>query len=133
VNAPSASLGGWLRRGSGRGQVTRVHGFDQALLWVAVALLAWGLVMVYSASIALPDSPKFARYAHSFFLQRHAMYLALAFVVGLLVFQVPIAAWERWAPWLFVLALLLLMLVLIPQVGKGVNGARRWIVLGPVS
>ena len=40
----------------------RVPGFDQALVWVAVALLAFGLVMVYSASIAMPDNPRFARY-----------------------------------------------------------------------
>ena len=39
----------------------RVLGFDQALVWVTFALLAWGLVMVYSASIALPDNPRFAR------------------------------------------------------------------------
>lgn len=39
----------------------RVLGFDQALLWVTFALLAWGMVMVYSASIALPDNPRFAR------------------------------------------------------------------------
>lgn len=111
----------------------RVHGFDQALLWVMVALLAWGLVMVYSASIALPDNPKFARYAHNFFLTRHALFLGIAFVAGLLAYQVPLAVWERWAPWLFVLSLLLLVLVLIPHVGKGVNGARRWIALGPLS
>lgn len=124
----------WLRRrGAAVGEVTRVHGIDQALLWVMVALLAWGLVMVYSASIALPDNPKFARYAHSFFLTRHALFLGLAFVVGLLTFQVPVAVWERWAPWLFVASLLLLIVVLIPSIGKGVNGARRWIVLGPLS
>jgi cell division protein FtsW len=111
----------------------RVQGFDQALLWVMVALLAWGLVMVYSASIALPDNPKFARYAHSFFLTRHALFLGVAFVAGLLAYQVPVMVWERWAPWLFVLSLLLLVLVLIPHVGKGVNGARRWIALGPIS
>src|SRR6187397_1608786 len=69
----------------------RVLGFDQALVWVTVALLAWGLVMVYSASIAMPDNPKFARYAHSFFLTRHALFLGLAFVIGLLTFQVPVA------------------------------------------
>jgi cell division protein FtsW len=135
VNAATATFGGWLRRraGVGAGQVPRVHSFDQALMWVMVALLAWGLVMVYSASIALPDNPKFARYAHSFFLARHALFLVLAFVAGLLAFQVPLATWERWAPWLFVVALLLLVLVLIPQIGKGVNGARRWIAFGPLS
>jgi cell division protein FtsW len=111
----------------------QAHGVDQPLLWITVALLAWGLVMVYSASIALPDNPKFAHYAHNHFLLRHALYLALAFVAGLLTFQVPVAAWERWAPWLFVLSLLLLVVVLIPQVGKGVNGARRWLAAGPVS
>jgi cell division protein FtsW len=100
---------------------------------VTVALLAWGLVMVYSASIALPDNPKFGRYAHTFFLSRHALFLVLSFAAGLLAFQVKLETWERVAPWLFVLSLLLLVIVLIPQVGKGVNGARRWLVLGPVS
>lgn len=111
----------------------RVRSFDQALLWVMVALLAWGLVMVYSASIALPDNPKFARYDHSFFLTRHAIFLLVSFVAGLLAFQVPVASWERLAPWLFVLSLLMLVVVLIPHIGKGVNGARRWIALGPIS
>ena len=111
----------------------RVQGIDQPLLWVTVALLAFGLVMVYSASIALPDSPKFARYAHTHFLVRHALSLALGFVAALLAFQVPLARWEKAAPWLFVASLLLLIVVLIPHVGKGVNGARRWISLGFMS
>src|SRR5438094_668892 len=106
------------------------YSLDQPLLWVTVALLAWGLVMVYSASVAMPDNPKFARYAHDYFLTRHALFLGLAFVAGLLTFQVPVASWERWAPWLFVLSLALLMVVLVPFIGKGVNGARRWIGLG---
>ncbi|MCG2595355.1 putative lipid II flippase FtsW [Ramlibacter sp. XY19] len=111
----------------------KLHAFDPALVWVTVALLAWGLVMVYSASIAMPDNPRFGRYAHTFFLARHALFLVLAFVAGLLAFQVPIEKWERWAPWLFVVSLLLLVIVLIPHIGKGVNGARRWLVLGPMS
>ncbi|MEO7941082.1 MAG: cell division protein FtsW, partial [Burkholderiaceae bacterium] len=49
----------------------RLQSFDQVLVWVTVALLVWGLVMVYSATIALPDNPKFARYAHTHFLVRH--------------------------------------------------------------
>lgn len=128
----AAGRGGWTP-GQARQDSARVHAFDPALLWVSVALLAWGLVMVYSASIALPDNPKFSRYAHTFFLARHALFLALSFAMGLLAFQVKMETWERIAPWLFVASLLLLALVLIPGIGKGVNGARRWISLGPVS
>lgn len=108
----------------------RMAGFDQGLLWVTVALLMFGLVMVYSASIAMPDNPKFARYAHTHFLIRHVLSLAVAFTVAVLAFQVPLATWEKMAPWLFVISLLLLILVLVPFIGKGVNGARRWISLG---
>ncbi|WP_411877965.1 putative lipid II flippase FtsW [Polaromonas sp. YR568] len=108
----------------------RMAGFDQALLWVTVALLMWGLVMVYSASVAMPDNPKFARYAHTHFVVRHMLSLAVAFIVAVLAFQVPLATWEKVAPWLFVVSLLLLILVLVPFIGKGVNGARRWISLG---
>ena len=107
-----------------------LSGFDQALVWVSVALLMFGLVMVYSASIAMPDNPKFARYAHTHFLMRHVLSLVVAFLVALLAFQVPVRTWEKLAPWLFVLSLILLMLVLVPFIGKGVNGARRWITLG---
>ena len=108
----------------------RMAGFDQALLWVTVALLMWGLVMVYSASVAMPDNPKFARYAHTHFVVRHMLSLVIAFIVAVLAFQVPLATWEKLAPWMFVVSLLLLILVLVPFIGKGVNGARRWISLG---
>ena len=111
----------------------RVLAFDQALVWVTVALLAFGLVMVYSASIAMPDNPKFARYAHTYFLTRHAFFLVISFVAALITFQIPVATWEKAAPWLFVGSLLLLVVVLIPHIGKGVNGARRWISLGFMS
>jgi cell division protein FtsW len=108
----------------------RMAGFDQALLWVTLALLMFGLVMVYSASVAMPDNPKFARYAHTHFVVRHVLSLGVAFVVGVLAFQVPMSVWEKLAPWLFILSLMLLILVLVPFIGKGVNGARRWIALG---
>jgi cell division protein FtsW len=118
---------------SATGSVPQVRGFDQPLAWVVVALLLWGLVMVYSASIAMPDNPKFARYTHTYFLVRHAMWMAMAFVAALVAFQVPIAAWEKAAPWLFVASLVLLIAVLIPGIGKVVYGARRWISVGPFS
>jgi cell division protein FtsW len=107
-----------------------VMGVDRALVWVIVSLMLWGLVMVYSASVALPDNPRFARYASTHFLWRHLASIAVAVSLALLVFQVPIAQWEKYAPWLFVISLLLLIAVLIPGIGKVVNGARRWIALG---
>ena len=122
-------LGGQSLSGTHSSPVN-LSGFDQALVWVTVALLMFGLVMVYSASVAMPDNPKFARYAHTHFLMRHVLSLAVAFVVALLAFQVPVSTWEKLAPWLFVASLILLMLVLVPFIGKGVNGARRWITLG---
>lgn len=119
--------------GRSAGQPVRLSDFDHALIWVVVALLAWGLVMVYSASIALPDNPKFSRYAHTHFLTRHLLSLAVAFVVALIAFQIPMARWEKLAPWLLLASLVLLVAVLIPGIGKGVNGARRWISLGVMN
>ncbi|PKO60628.1 MAG: putative lipid II flippase FtsW [Betaproteobacteria bacterium HGW-Betaproteobacteria-18] len=112
---------------------SHAQGFDQPLVWVTVALLLWGLVMVYSASIAMPENPRFARYTHTYFLLRHAMWLVIALMAALMAYQVPLSTWEKAARPLFVLSLLLLALVLIPHVGKVVYGARRWISLGPLS
>ena len=114
---------------------TPVHlsGLDWSLVWVTLALLMWGLVMVYSASVAMPDNPKFARYAHTFFLTRHVLSLFIAALAAFVAFQIPMSSWEKYAPWLFVFSLLLLMLVLVPFIGKGVNGARRWIPLGVIN
>ena len=86
-------------------------GLDQALIWVTVALLAWGLIMVYSASIAMPENPKFSRYTHTHFLLRHGVSIAVAFVAALIAFQIPIETWEKAAPWLFVVSLILLIVV----------------------
>jgi len=93
-------------------------------------LVMLGVVMVYSASVALPDNPKFAAYTQTFFLQRHLLALAIAFVAALVAVQVPMSVWEKQAPWIFVVALILLVLVLVPFIGKVVNFSRRWIPLG---
>lgn len=140
-------LGQWWRRGReaagrlpirdgtplGAGRAAPVAGFDVALMWVVICLLALGLVMVYSASVALPDNPKFAKYTPTYFLYRQAIFIAVAFVAALITLQIPISVWERWAPWLFAGSLALLIVVLVPFIGKGVNGARRWIPLGFMS
>ena len=114
-------------------QAAQLHTVDVALMWVVGVLLTWGLVMVYSASIAMPDNPKFSNYAHTHFLSRHILSIAVALVTALIAFQVSLEKWERWAPMLFVVSLVLLAAVLVPGLGKDVNGAKRWISLGPTN
>ena len=109
---------------------SRMMEYDQPLLWAVLILVTLGLVMVYSASVALPDGPKYAKYSSSHFLVRHAISIGIAFAIGIMAFKVPLKVWERLAPAIFALAFILLIFVLIPGVGKGVNGARRWIPLG---
>ena len=109
---------------------SRMMEYDQPLLWAVLILVTLGLVMVYSASIALPDGPKYAKYSSSHFLIRHAISIVIAFTVGVLAFKVPLKVWDRLAPAIFALAFIMLIFVLIPGIGKGVNGAKRWIPLG---
>ena len=112
---------------------SRMMEYDQPLLWVAIVLLTFGLVMVYSASIALPDSPRYANYREAHFLVRHAFALFIGLSMGLVAFQILVKVWDKYAPKLFVISLILLVIVLVPFVGKGVNGARRWIPLGVMN
>lgn len=107
-----------------------VQGVDQALLTVLAAILAWSVVMVYSASIALADAPRFGDMSNEYFLIRHVVSIGMAFVAAVLVFQVPMDVWRSNARLLLVVAIVALILVLIPQVGISVNGARRWLPLG---
>jgi len=109
---------------------SRVSSLDHALMAVVSTLLVWGAVMVYSATIAMPDNPKFVGYTHNYFLVRHLASIAMGLVACLIAFQVPVQTWEKYAPVLFMASLALLVAVLIPHIGKGVNGARRWISLG---
>lgn len=108
-------------------QRSKMMEYDQPLVWVVLLLMLLGMVMVYSASIALPDSPKYASYKNTHFLMRQAMFIVISLMVGLLAFRVRVETWQRWAPYLFVGTLVLLLLVLIPGIGKGVNGAKRWL------
>lgn len=108
-------------------QRSKMMAYDQPLVWVVLLLMLFGMVMVYSASISLPDSPKYAHYDHAHFLIRQAMFITLSIFISLLIFRVRMETWQKLAPYLFVATLILLLLVLIPGVGKGVNGARRWL------
>ncbi|HUL63743.1 MAG TPA: putative lipid II flippase FtsW [Burkholderiaceae bacterium] len=119
--------------GSTRAQASsRAPAIDATLIGVVSALILIGTVMVYSASISLADSPRF-NVAPTHFLVRHLLSLGIAFLAAVLVFQIPMQTWQRLAPWVFVAAFALLVVVLIPGVGKGVNGAKRWISLGVLN
>jgi cell division protein FtsW len=109
---------------------SRMMEYDQLLVWAVLSLMLIGLVMVYSASITLADGPKYANYSSNFFLIRHMISLVIAIGVGIWVFKIPTKVWDRYSPLIFGFTVLLLIAVLIPGVGKGVNGARRWIPLG---
>ena len=103
--------------------------YDNLLIWVFVALLSIGLVMVYSASIATAEGSKFTGHQPTYYLMRHAMFIIVGLVAGVLVFQVPVQLWQTYAPVLFLAGAALLVLVLIPHVGREVNGSRRWLSL----
>ena len=119
-----------MRRGASRPAAgAATQNVDFPMVWVVAALLLSGLVMVYSASIALPDSPRFANYAPAHFLVRHLMALLIGVAAALVAFAVPVRQWQAWSKWMFLAGLVLLVIVLIPGVGKSVYGARRWLSL----
>jgi cell division protein FtsW len=103
--------------------------YDNLLIWVFVALLTIGLVMVYSASIATAEGSKFTGHQPTYYLMRHAMFVVVGLIAGALVFQVPVQLWQTYSPYLFLAGAALLVLVLIPHIGREVNGSRRWLSL----
>ena len=107
-----------------------IKAFDQNLAWAIAGLLIWGLVMVYSASIALNDGPRSTGFSQVQYLVRHTAALSVGFIAALLVFQISMDTWEKAAPWVFIVSIVLLIVVLLPFMGKSINGARRWISFG---
>ena len=103
--------------------------YDRSLAWAALLLVSLGLVMVYSSSIATAEASRYAGYNPAFFLLRHGAFLALALGAATAVFLAPLRYWQKGAPWLFAACVVLLVLVLIPGIGREVNGARRWLNL----
>jgi cell division protein FtsW len=104
--------------------------YDRALVWCTILLLALGIVMVYSASIAIAEGGRGTGYQPTYFLVRHAFFVTISIALAVAAFQVPVRLWQQAAPYLFVGGLVLLVLVLIPGIGREVNGSRRWISLG---
>jgi cell division protein FtsW len=102
----------------------------QYVLLSAGFLFCIGLIMVGSASMGVAD----ANYGNPFyFFTRHLIYLAIGLIVGAVVSQVPMETWNRYSYWLFLVAFLLIVLVLVPGIGRRVNGSMRWIGIGGLT
>ena len=136
LEAARARLPRWLvgeqdARGRGRGRIAtrNLPDHDRVLLWSILILLTVGVIMVYSASFALAD----ARRDPYYYLLRHCIYIGIGAVVGLVMFRVPIRAWQELAPWLFIGACILLLLVLLMPQGYEAKGGRRWLKFGFIT
>jgi cell division protein FtsW len=102
---------------------------DDPLVWAGVLLVGIGAVMVYSASIAIAEAGRFTSGQPTYFLLRHCVALAISAAAAVCVFQLPLRFWQQAAPYLFLFGAALLVIVLIPGIGREVNGSRRWLPL----
>mgnify|MGYP002634015669 FL=1 len=106
------------------------RGPDPVLFWLGLALVAIGLIAIASASIEYGDWHFGNPWHHT---TRHGIYLAIAASMAAVTYRIPIDVWQRISPLCLLVALGLLMLVLIPGIGRNVNGSQRWLPLGPIT
>lgn len=103
---------------------------DYWLPTAALTLLALGLVMVCSASITIAERELNQPF---YYLIRQAAYVAAGLVLAFMVVRTRLVYWEKFAPLLLMLGILLLALVVMPGVGREVNGSMRWLGLGFIN
>ena len=111
-------------------KVIQIYDFDRALIFAAGTLLVIGLIMVGSASISIADS-KFNQ--PLFYFNRQLIFALVGITMAAMVLTVRLEVWRQLAPLMLLIGVGLLMLVLIPGIGREVNGSRRWLPLGPVN
>lgn len=100
---------------------------DFPMLTACLLLMGIGLVMIASASSAVA----YTNTGNTFhYFIRHMIYVSIALVAGGVTLFVPMSLWQRYSGWLLVVAFVVLILVLIPGIGREVNGSRRWIGVG---
>jgi cell division protein FtsW len=103
---------------------------DWTLLSLWMVLMSIGLVMVASASVAFAA----ANYGDAwYFAKRHGVYMVMGATLATVVVSIPMSVWQRYAGYFLLFTLLLLVIVLIPGIGKKVNGSQRWLSLGIIS
>jgi cell division protein FtsW len=103
--------------------------FDMSLLVCIIFLLSLSFVMVYSASIATAEANTAGGLQYGAYLAKHGIFIAIGVLAFTLTAKVSTRLWQQYAPYLFVVGTLLLIVVLIPHIGKEVNGSKRWISL----
>jgi len=112
------------------GAVNSSLSLNWRLIFTVFVLITVGLVMVASASIDFAA----ANYQDPWFLvRRHIIYLLLALAGSLVMLAIPTVFWRKYGWMLFLVSIFFLVIVLIPGVGKRVNGSQRWLQFGPVT
>lgn len=117
---------------SSRSSFATISSIDYSVIAVILALLILGLIMVYSASISLGDSPKYQT-SEGYFAVRHAIYIAIGLIAAFFVFKVSLSRWCLLSYPLGLFGILLLISVFVPGLGHEVNGSTRWIGFGPIN
>ncbi len=104
--------------------------YDKWLIATIFGLLVIGLMMVASSSVMVST-----RYFHQpfYFLVKQSCYLIVGLALALLVIRTESSFWQRISMPMLIVCLLMLLLVLIPGIGRSVNGSRRWLAVGPIG
>lgn len=108
---------------------TKIRDYDLLLLTAVGALLITSIIMVYSASIATADQPDGSPFARYSYVIRQGIFVLVGLAGAWFVSHVRLENWEKAAPYLFIICIVLLILVRIPHIGRQINGAYRWIPL----
>lgn len=104
--------------------------YDKWLMVAVIGLLIIGLMMVASSSVMVST-----KYFHQpfHFLIRQACYLFVGFLVAIVVMRIDTTTWEKFSVPMLLICMVLLVVVLIPGIGRVVNGSRRWLSIGPIG
>ena len=104
--------------------------YDFTLMVSTLLLLGWGTVMIYSTSAPFAEM----QYQNShFFLQKHLVHILLGIAVLALGLKIDYHLWQKYASWMMLGMLLVMILVLIPEIGHEVKGGRRWLRFGSIG
>ncbi|MCE5313613.1 MAG: putative lipid II flippase FtsW [Armatimonadota bacterium] len=106
---------------------------DIGVMGAVALLLIAGVLLVFDASYAKTGDAKWANYDIWYMVKRQIMFAAAGLGLMFAVSRVRLASLIKWTLPLLVVSLLLLVAVMVPGVGRRVNGAFRWIPIGPVN